>query len=835
MSATKVFIDPNEDLVFTVHKINAADSKKVILVLPVGANVSSSQVSLKLLSRMLARSDKLVVLVTDDILTRKYAQRSKLKVVSKVSEVSQDIWEEANTLKQELIIHKDKKKMELLADRTEANTEVEIKEDTDTPKLGQRPEKKAEEPVAVEENLAEQNLVEEQSLKEGQAGTSPEEVSAETESEETSVALVTPPPVAVVAEPEVEPTIELDLDAKEVPTPPAEVIVPTENIKADEEVKPLFSKMEPKIMELNNFALLAGGDVSQSALAPILKNKLKFVTRQLDSLANAPAPEPETVGELRQQNSSRHSEPANFGQELEESLEDELPRHSIAASTSTEEVPNRAEEMQVKLAAAGTAAKATLSTWGAKLAEGFNSVKSKVQDKVQERRAKSANVSSQYMPAPRTSGGRSITLGKNYARTSLPVRSTNRLQQRNAMPVNHDSAEGDGFLTNLRQNAPFYIERLSQDRAKVAGGAAAVLVSIVLLSLFVFSSAEVTITVESRNIPVTQAVRAAKDLTLNTDTGQMSLRSVSKPGSTSISAPATGKGEKGEKATTLINILNPNNQAVTVNAGTVISLVGKNNLDYVIGNTVTIPAVESAKNIRITATAIGEQYNQLNNSKKDFAIKGKVIPGISLFTYDQIAGGTKQAIVIVSESDIAKARESVIAGLKESITSEVNALISESEMAITGQLKYTEPQINVSKKAGEEAESFDVGVTMTGEMLVISKEDLNQIAQAAAAKNADAAGDFSIKEIERPTVTEIKEDKDAVTFTLTSAAKLSADIDPAEVKKKIAGSHPDAAKEELAKIQDVKDVKLNYSPQFLPGFLRRIPSDTGKITVKIIK
>src|SRR5688572_14953300 len=100
MSATKIFIDPNEDIVFACSKIAAAGSRQVILVVPAGANIAASQVSMKLLSRMLARIDKLVTIVTEDELGQKYAQASGLVAVNKISEVSPQTWEEVNNSKQ---------------------------------------------------------------------------------------------------------------------------------------------------------------------------------------------------------------------------------------------------------------------------------------------------------------------------------------------------------------------------------------------------------------------------------------------------------------------------------------------------------------------------------------------------------------------------------------------------------------------------------------------------------------------------------------------------------------------------------------------------------------
>src|SRR5258708_5206783 len=112
MSATKVFIEPNEDIVFACSKIAAAPSRKVIVVVPNGANITSSQVSLKLLTRMLMRTDKLIVLVSEDELGVKLAKKAGVVIVPRVSDVTNDTWTKVNEIKEEQAFAKDQKKIE---------------------------------------------------------------------------------------------------------------------------------------------------------------------------------------------------------------------------------------------------------------------------------------------------------------------------------------------------------------------------------------------------------------------------------------------------------------------------------------------------------------------------------------------------------------------------------------------------------------------------------------------------------------------------------------------------------------------------------------------------
>ena len=97
----KIFVDLNEDIVFAIERIKNAEANNVIVIVPKSANVTSSLISLKLLSRQIAKSDKVISIVTDDSVGQKLGEKAGLMVVENVQDIDAKVWEEAKSMKEE--------------------------------------------------------------------------------------------------------------------------------------------------------------------------------------------------------------------------------------------------------------------------------------------------------------------------------------------------------------------------------------------------------------------------------------------------------------------------------------------------------------------------------------------------------------------------------------------------------------------------------------------------------------------------------------------------------------------------------------------------------------
>ena len=117
--ALKIFVEPDEEIVFILEKIKNAESNRVIMIVPTTAALISSAVSLKILSRQLLKSNKLAVLVSDNRAAFGLGEKAGLVVTNKVSEVTNEIWLKAKELKEQMLLEADRLKSELLGERRE--------------------------------------------------------------------------------------------------------------------------------------------------------------------------------------------------------------------------------------------------------------------------------------------------------------------------------------------------------------------------------------------------------------------------------------------------------------------------------------------------------------------------------------------------------------------------------------------------------------------------------------------------------------------------------------------------------------------------------------------
>src|SRR3990167_5098329 len=116
----KVFVEPDEEIVFTLEKILNSDGTRAVLVIPHNAALITSSISLKILARQLAKSDKLVVLVSDTETGLKLAAKASLVAKKRISEVDKTAWEKAKELKESWLLEKARIKKELISARSGA-------------------------------------------------------------------------------------------------------------------------------------------------------------------------------------------------------------------------------------------------------------------------------------------------------------------------------------------------------------------------------------------------------------------------------------------------------------------------------------------------------------------------------------------------------------------------------------------------------------------------------------------------------------------------------------------------------------------------------------------
>ncbi len=767
MNAAKVFIDPNEDVVFAFSKINKAPVNRVIVVVPDGANVISSQVSLKLLSRIISTSEKTVVLVTEDELGNRFASNAFLTTVQKVSDVSAKIWKKAHELKQDQIEKQDKKKSELIKQHVESKKgkDFEIVEQTKAVAGGDLSSSAAEKAeVAVLEQ-------DEDLLAEGAASG----VKQIAESEGMARA--------------------------------------RKNSEADKEViEPLFTKLDPKIIENEQFVILSGGDIAVEAeLAVEIKEKLLKIEKQKHDEPQHDST-PEKLEGAQEANKSTEPEKLTKKEKAEVEID---PSPQKSENESTQISPKKLVKPNDK-------------PYEKPLSQRR---KTKVDEIVKEQQEKRAE------HAKKKASLTNMNFAGSCGRQSLSARLDER---KRSAPVIRESNQNSGpslvseYWKTIRETAGRYWSRLGGSaKQKIAIVGAVLLIIVLVLSATVFSSADVNVKVSQSSVSLKEKITARESATaIDKANLLIPMSRISKTDSRSETAEATGEADGGTKATGSVKVLNASDAPVSLEAGTVIVSVNTD-LEYKLRKAVTIIGNGTLSgDVPIEAASFGEKYN-LTSGKKDFTLKGKKIDGISISSYTGVSGGKTEKVSVVSQENYDNLKNELTNVLKASLKSDVEGLLSDAEIQLSENVIYSEPKISANKKVGDESESFDMTVEMSAHIPVVAVADLKEIALELSRRNLGDDGSFDVKKMENPTVTNVELEGGEARFDIVSKADISGKVTEDDIRRQVLGLSTDDAEKQLESLESVEDASLNFSPGFLPGFLRRIPQDEGKVNVKI--
>ncbi|KXK26807.1 MAG: hypothetical protein TR69_WS6001000828 [candidate division WS6 bacterium OLB20] len=332
-------------------------------------------------------------------------------------------------------------------------------------------------------------------------------------------------------------------------------------------------------------------------------------------------------------------------------------------------------------------------------------------------------------------------------------------------------------------------------------------------------------------VRVNETVSAVTGLeTIDTDELKIPANLLSKTSSIQKEGDATGTGQSGEKARGLVDIYNNSDDGITLANGTTLTNISTD-LKYVITREVTIPAGDRVEDVPMEASSFGQNYNIVDNSA-DYVVAGYNTSQMIARSFRDIEGGTTEDVVVVSQEDIDAVKATAIEELKRQLLDSVNGLISEEDILLEGSQTYKEDEFKSSVEAGKEADKFTVDIKMTLSALTVLKSDLSTVAEEVVKRNDSSEG-ASIS-VTDPIVRDISisDDGRQATFSLSSKAGVTADLDEAQLKETIAGVSVAEAREYLDSIDGLDDFSVRYSPIYIPFFLQRIPSDHGKITVE---
>lgn len=390
-------------------------------------------------------------------------------------------------------------------------------------------------------------------------------------------------------------------------------------------------------------------------------------------------------------------------------------------------------------------------------------------------------------------------------------------------------------------------------RRKVIIGIAIVtllaLAGLVYAMLFQLNSVDLSITLKTTEIPVSQTI------TIDAGKTEIDLINLVLPAvvveqddiNGSDQAEATGAGKAGNKAAGNIEIWNfDTTQEYNLPAGTRL-LHTSTNRAYVTKQAVTIPKGKSQNNIidpggrdlpvAIEAEQPGVEYNIDISGVSD-------IPKFSVSNFAQdklqgqgvdgsITGGTTENFVTPSQEDFDKLKKKIEEDLIKQGAIRLQTVVPSGYRLIAGTEVFTAEETTPVPNVGEKAEK-DFTISMNGKItgLAVKEEDLRNAIEQLILANQDNPEGFEVSGLENAVFAEVKRTENTASFLVTSAGNIRSRVDVDTIKKAIAGKTVAEAREYLRSLEDIQHFVLRFNLGFLPEGLQRVPTDLARVSVR---
>lgn len=300
-----------------------------------------------------------------------------------------------------------------------------------------------------------------------------------------------------------------------------------------------------------------------------------------------------------------------------------------------------------------------------------------------------------------------------------------------------------------------------------------------------------------------------------------------------VSTPATGTKEEGEKAKGTVTVFNSSSGKKELAEGTVIKTAS--GLEFVLDKNVIIASASGdifsgtqsgTAKVPVTAVEVGKESNIPSNSTfttSDSQVAAK--------NEEAFAGGSSREITVVSEDDIAKLTKQLPETLKEKAEDQMNEKLSKNEtllMIDASDFKPLDKDFNATE--GEEAETVTLNAVVEFKGIYYDNDDLIEFTKTVLKNEFSQDQTLSDAGI-RNTLTDIKlNDDDEFEAVLAIEADLLPKIDNAKLREELAGQSFDMANRRFERLPQVSSTTISIFPP-IPFLSNSLPRDPEKIEI----
>ena len=370
----------------------------------------------------------------------------------------------------------------------------------------------------------------------------------------------------------------------------------------------------------------------------------------------------------------------------------------------------------------------------------------------------------------------------------------------------------------------------------ISGGLLALLIFLVWAVWF---APHATVTIAAKTTPynVSQQVTARANASLNPNSGILPAQIASKKQSKTVDFTATGKKNVGKKASGEIKLSKLSPSSTTIPAGS--KLTSESGLVFITDSSAVIPASQpcfpnfcaQSVNVGVTAEKQGANYNGATGDL------GSVPQGASAEFTDATSGGTDKTVTVVSDADVAKAREE-LAGVDEGeLKAELKKEFDGKDVIVIDEsFRVNVADPSVSPAVGEEANQATLKSQITYQLVAVDKSDVEKIIDNNVKEQLDrefpedASGQRIYKHgTDEVRISQLNIEEGNYKFVIETTAYVGPQID----EKELAGQLTNKLEGEIQEVVKTKtqDSVRSVDVDFSPFWVNKVGSD-DKITIK---
>jgi len=347
-------------------------------------------------------------------------------------------------------------------------------------------------------------------------------------------------------------------------------------------------------------------------------------------------------------------------------------------------------------------------------------------------------------------------------------------------------------------------------KAFLIGGGVAALVIFLVWAIWFAPNADVTITAKTTPYNVATNVSAKRGADIDVDSGLLPAQVESIKETNSLEFTATGKKDVGKKATGTVEFSTRDIERLgtTIPSGTV--LASDSGAKYKTDESVTMTLSNfRGAEVSITAEKRGEKFNGASGS-----VTGAP-SGIRAEIQDSTSGGTDKTLTVVSDADVAKAKEELESKASDDVEADLAEKFEGEDVTVLSESFEAESSNpSISPSVGSEASRGTISVEMTYSLAAIENDDVQALISENVTEQLEGLPEQKIYKfgVEDARFENVKKSDSTYTFSLTTTAYAGPVLDIKKLTPQLAGK-VEGEIQELIKARDgVDSVDVRFSP-----------------------